>query len=119
MEQQPFKRAEQEKLCKKTPKDTAMQAERQPGVEVGGVGGASHLAEISREARQAEALEAVHLVLTASAVQARPTRTLVNVPLAVLAGEARGARATVVVHQVLRREETGEGGGVNIVTSQV
>lgn len=34
-------------------------------------GGVSHLAEGAGEAGQAEALEAVHLVLTAAAVEAR------------------------------------------------
>lgn len=73
--------------------------------------GVSHLAEGAREAGQAEALEAVHLVLAAAAVEARRARALVNVPLAVLAGEAQWTEAVVAVHQVLARENEEEGGG--------
>lgn len=63
---------------------------------------ASHLAQIPREASQAQALEAVHFVLTAAAVQARRARALVDVLLAVLAGEAGRAHATVAIYQILR-----------------
>lgn len=78
------------------------------GERLGSKGGVSHLAEWAGEAGQAEALEAVHLVLTAAAVEARRARALVHVPLAVIAGEARRAEAVVAVHQVLVREDEKE-----------
>lgn len=59
------------------------------------------LAEIPRKAGETQALEAVHFVLTAPAVQAGRARAFVEVPLAVLAGEARWARATIAVYQIL------------------
>lgn len=65
----------------------------------------SHLAEIPREARQTQALEAVHLVLTAAAIQARRADALVHVPLAVLAGESEQTHAAVTIYQVLKRDE--------------
>lgn len=71
------------------------------------VGAASHLAQIPREAGETQALEAVDLVLAAAAVQTRRARALVDVPLAVLAGEAGRACAPVSVHQVLGGRETG------------
>lgn len=39
--------------------------------------------------------------MTAAAVQTRRARALVDVPLAVLASEARGAHATIAIYQVL------------------
>lgn len=66
----------------------------------------SHLAQVPREAGQTQTLEAVHLVLTAAAVQTRWAGTFVHVPLAVLASKAGGARAAVPVHQVLRKAQT-------------
>lgn len=68
---------------------------------------ASHLAQIPRKAGQTQALEAVHFVLTAAAVQARRARAFVDVLLAVLAGEAGRAHATVAIYQILKERSRG------------
>jgi len=100
VEQQPFKRVGQENFTT-NPKTQQCSQKGSRWWRL-----ASHLAEMSREAGQAQALEAVHLVLTARVVQTRCTRTLVDVPLAVLTGEARGAHAPIAVYQVLREKGT-------------
>lgn len=66
----------------------------------------SHLAQVPREAGQTQTLEAVHLVLTAAAVQTRRAGTVVHIPLTVLASKAWGTRAAIPVHQVLREAQT-------------
>lgn len=135
MEQQPFKRVGQENFTT-TPKDTGsaskkrglktLNEEREDarthwcGIVVGVV---SHLAEISWEASQTQALKSVHFVLAAAAVQTRRARALVDVPLAVLAGEPRRARAPIAVYQVLgkrgRKRVWGREAGANLAQPQI
>lgn len=117
MEQQPFKRVEQESFTMKPTMQQPWRRQRRRRRQRWGWGTpdtrvycdrvASHLAQIPREAGQTQALEAVHLVLAAAAVQARRAGALVHVLLAVLAGEAGRAHAPVAVDQVLKREQPG------------
>lgn len=67
----------------------------------------SYLAEIPWEASQAKALKAIDFILTATAVQTRSTRTLIDVPLAMLAGKARGAYAPIAINQILKEKKPG------------
>lgn len=119
MEQQPFKRVGQENFTTNPKIQPCWQRGGRGGESKGGirtiagrilcawtvVGAASHLAQIPREAGETQALEAVDLVLAAAAVQTRRARALVDVPLAVFAGEAGRACAPVSVHQVLGGQE--------------
>lgn len=67
----------------------------------------AHLTVAAGESGRTQAAEAVHLIVAAAAVEARPADTLVHIALAVLAGEAWSAHAAVAVHQVL--SQTGDG----------
>lgn len=115
VEQQPFKRVEQESFTMKPTMQQPWQREsererwlgRAPDTRVYCDRVASHLAQIPRKAGQTQALEAVHFVLTAAAVQARRARAFVHVLLAVLAGEAGRAHATVAIYQILKERSQG------------
>lgn len=50
-------------------------------------------------------MEAVHFVVAAAAVEARPAGALVHVFLTVFTAESQSARTFITVHQVLRERE--------------